>query len=52
MSLTPNGRDGAVLGGYIEEADLDKVYINFINTPGVGKTYQFNYQIMQAKTKP
>jgi 6-phosphogluconolactonase (cycloisomerase 2 family) len=51
MTLTPNGREGALLGSYIEDSELDSVYINFINTPTGGKEYKFNYQIIETRTQ-
>jgi hypothetical protein len=44
--LSPNGRDGALLGSYIEDTTLTDAYVNFVTTPEAGKGYRFNYKIL------
>jgi hypothetical protein len=48
VNLTAVGRDAAGLGAYVESASATELVINFFNTPTAQKTYNFNYQIIEA----
>jgi hypothetical protein len=45
--LTPVGRDSAQAGGYVDQTQPDSFMIGITNAAANGKTYVFNYQIMQ-----
>ncbi len=45
--LTPVGKDSAQAGGYVDQTQPDSFTIGIANVTANGKTYVFNYQIMQ-----
>jgi hypothetical protein len=52
VNLTAVGRDSAGLGAYVESVSSTELVINFITPPTAQKTYQFNYQIIEAVSLP